>query len=1793
MQRAALRFHPGRVLVLFLVVAVVVATTALLTGRAEAAITTAFSPRFQANANGAILLRGNTNLICDAAATGCSGGQDGVSTGGESLNNNGYVMKYTDTDSDPATFNESTSAVTLPAGSTVLFAGLYFSADPTAGASGAAALSAVDKDKVLFRTPAGAAWNPVTASTLYTSPTIAAYQGFADVTGLVAGAGNGTYAVANIQSGTGKDRYAGWALVLAYQNAAKDMHSLRVFDGFGVVSSGSTQVSIPVTGFQTPQSGTVNAKIGTVVYEGDLGKTGDTLQLDGQSMSDAANPANNFFNSTVSDGGQLINSDRDPGHRNLMGVDVDQFDATGKLGNNVNSATLTLTTAAGGETFYPGVVTFTTDLYAPKLVSTMTGTDLNGGALLPGDVVEYRIAVRNDGTDSAAQTVLTNAVPTHTTFVPGSLTLAGNPITDGTGKFANGTAAWNLGAGATPTAGGTIAYQASTYVTFRVTVDLDTPPGYTVVNSANAGYQGANSGMTITGLAGSASLVVDRPNADLAATLTVGPAVVQRAASPNTVTYTAVVKNNGTDLEPAAQAELTLPAGITAGSLPAGCTTAGQVVTCAVGPLVSGSSATVLIPASADATAAAHAGAGLRVFGAGADAVASNDRDTAALAVNSAPTAVVDTAATTLTTPVTVRVLDNDTDPDDATSTLTVSVSTPAGHGTTVPQPDGTIVYTPAAGWHGTDVFTYRVDDPNGGSATATATVTTANAAPVATDDTTSTPAGTPLTISVLGNDSDPNGDPIHLAATGQPQAGAGTAAISGNAVTYTPTASFAGRATFSYTVEDSQGAQTVAHVFVDVANARPVAADDTAPVAYLGSVTIDVLANDSDNNGDPLTIATVGTPDHGTAVIAAGKITYGAPAGFAGPATFTYTVSDGHGGTDTGHVTVTVANAPPVAADETVHTGYATAVRVNVVADSTDPNGDPLHVSGVTTPAHGTVVGNPDGTLSYTPDATYSGPDTFDYTIDDGQGGLDTGTVNVVVANGVPTAGGDAITASANAPSIVDVLANDADPNGDPLTVTVDTAPQHGTTVVGSDGKVTYTPATGYRGPDSFHYTIADPNGGTAGAMVTITVINSAPTAPPGRRRHRPGDPGAGRGGRQRHRPGRRPARPDRDHRPGARHGGPAQRRDPDLHPGDRFLGHRHLHLHGRRPGRAQRVGAGHDHRTERGADRRRRPVHGPAGHHDDAEPALQRPRPEHRPDPADRLGRTGRQGHGRAPTRRYGHLPAAAGDRRYGRLRLPAHRRPGPDRHRPRPPAHRRRAGSRWPTRPRPPAGPRSRSRCGTTTPTPSRRALTVTAVGTPAHGTARLNNDQTVTYTPAAGYAGTDTFSYEIHDTAGNTATGTVTVRVANAAPVARTDAAAVLKGKHIDLDVLANDTDANPGQTLTVSSVGTPGHGTATVVDGRIRYTPTAGWTGLDTFTYEVSDGAGGIAKSTATVTVSDGDPVALPDTRTTPYRHAVTVPVLTNDFDPGRSLAVTGVGTPNHGTATFTGSTVVYTPPAGFSGAATFSYTATDAAGNNTTATVTITVGTPPVMPDRAVAAQPGTALVLKLPVTDKSGKPVRVLSVGKPKHGTAVLNANGTVTYTAADGFAGIDSFPYTVIDADGNLAAASIKVTVAGPNRPPTPHDDAVRVAAGGSVVIKPLANDADPNDDKVKITKIGKPRHGTAVLSADGTVTYAPNQGYAGGSDSFTYTVSDGRGGTAVATVKVTVTAKAGASGDLAKTGQNLVAVVGAGGAAVLIGGFLYWASLRGGFAIPGLALIGQERSGPGRHRPGRHRG
>jgi hypothetical protein len=186
------------------------------------------------------------------------------------------------------------------------------------------------------------------------------------------------------------------------------------------------------------------------------------------------------------------------------------------------------------------------------------------------------------------------------------------------------------------------------------------------------------------------------------------------------------------------------------------------------------------------------------------------------------------------------------------------------------------------------------------------------------------------------------------------------------------------------------------------------------------------------------------------------------------------------------------------VASDDTATTIEDQAVSIPVLANDTDPDSDPLMVTDATDPAHGSVAINGDGTVTYTPDAGYVGGDSFTYTAGDGRGGTDSAGVSITVnepPNRPPDAVNDVVTTTRNDPVRIVVVANDTDPDGDPLTVTSVTAPAHGTAANNHDGTVTYSPATGFTGSDSFEYTIGDGRGGTDTAQVAVFVAAPSDT--------------------------------------------------------------------------------------------------------------------------------------------------------------------------------------------------------------------------------------------------------------------------------------------------------------------------------------------------------------------------------------------------------------------------------------------------------------------------------------------------------------------------------------------------------------------------------------------------------------------------------------------------------------------------------------------------------------------------
>jgi immune inhibitor A len=384
------------------------------------------------------------------------------------------------------------------------------------------------------------------------------------------------------------------------------------------------------------------------------------------------------------------------------------------------------------------------------------------------------------------------------------------------------------------------------------------------------------------------------------------------------------------------------------------------------------------------------------------------------LPCNRPPVANDDAASTEEETAVTIDVVANDSDPEG--QPLDVTAVTQPPNGSVVLNADNSVTYTPDASFVSppADVFSYTVSDgENEVSADVSVTVNPhPNGPPVAADNSAQTQQNKPVTIAVLANDTDPDGDPLTVQSTTQP--GHGSAGINAdNTVTYTPNTGFIGTDTFDYTVEDDDGATDTATVTVEVIappNQSPDAVNDAASTQKNTAVTVNVVSNDTDPDGDALSVSSVGQPAHGNASNSGGgTITYEPDENFVGTDSFSYTISDGRGGTDTATVTVTVADAAnrsPVARNDAATTQQGKSVRVSVLRNDTDPDGDALTVTRAEDPPHGSVRIDRGRTITYTPDAGFFGTDTFTYEISDGKGGTSTAEVTITVKK--KASGGD-----------------------------------------------------------------------------------------------------------------------------------------------------------------------------------------------------------------------------------------------------------------------------------------------------------------------------------------------------------------------------------------------------------------------------------------------------------------------------------------------------------------------------------------------------------------------------------------------------------------------------------------------------------------------------------------------------------------------------------------------------------------------------------------------------------------
>ena len=496
---------------------------------------------------------------------------------------------------------------------------------------------------------------------------------------------------------------------------------------------------------------------------------------------------------------------------------------------------------------------------------------------------------------------------------------------------------------------------------------------------------------------------------------------------------------------------------------------------------------------------------------------------TVTITVNAAPVAVDDAFSINEDEATSIiaaeGLLANDTDAEG--DNLRVSLVEGTTSGTLSVSDDGAITFEPEPNFTGELEFTYMVSDGISDSNVATVRLIVIEVAdlPVAGDDSYSVDEDAVLTANaaegLLANDQDGDGDSLTASTLTSPANGTVTIEADGS-FTYIPNADFNGTDTFTYNLSDGDNqAEGSVTITVNAVNDAPVGVDDTYSAATGTVISADaasgVLANDSDVDGDALTVDLVADVTSGTLTLNEdGSFEYTADltANPSGSETFTYALSDGDLQDSLTTVSLQVTpqvdnNQAPVGQldsyaaveDETL----VVSAENGVLSNDSDPDGDPITAVLLDAPIQGSITFNADGSFEYTPNQSSSGLDGFSYEVTDGS--LTSSEVIVALTisttNDEPVAADDSYTVEKGGNlTIVDVsgvLANDSDPDGDALTAEVVDEPQNGTLNLQSNGAFTYSPNADFSGVDTFTY---NANDGTTISTATVSITVNDPNA-------------------------------------------------------------------------------------------------------------------------------------------------------------------------------------------------------------------------------------------------------------------------------------------------------------------------------------------------------------------------------------------------------------------------------------------------------------------------------------------------------------------------------------------------------------------------------------------------------------------------------------------------------------------------------------------------------------------------
>ena len=870
---------------------------------------------------------------------------------------------------------------------------------------------------------------------------------------------------------------------------------------------------------------------------------------------------------------------------------------------------------------------------------------------------------------------------------------------------------------------------------------------------------------------------------------------------------------------------------------------------------------------------------------------------------------------------------------------------------------DGKIIYTPNKGEYGVDTVTYVVKDKAGHESNVATITVNIDAAPVAKDDSTSTKESQPVTVDMVNNYSDKDGDVDHNSLAVKVNGGKGVAEFVNGKLVYKPNAGEVGTDTITYTVTDKNGnISEDATVTINI-DAPPVANDDSAKANKTQPIQLDVLGNDTDLDGDidPKTLEVVEGPKQGTAKVVDGKLVYTANPDATGQDTITYLVKDKNGNVSN-KATVTIEiTEPPVANKDEAETRHNTPIEIDITANDTDRDGDLDKNSVVITQpgAKGTVTIGEDGKLTYTPNNGEHGTDTITYQIKDKAGNISNEATITVKIDAAPVATNDKTDTRHNTPVEIDITANDTDRDGDlDKNSAVITQPgTKGTVTIGQDGKLIYTPNNGEHGTDTITYQIKDKNGNVSNTATVTVVIDAAPVA--------------------------------EDDKDSTKESVPVTidvlANDKDLD-GDIDPNTLTIITNGGK-GTAEFVNGklvytpnkgevGTDTITYQVKDKNGNVSNkatvtididaAPIANPDEAKTKESKPVTidvlkndtdlDKDIDPSTLVIKSnGNKGTATVVDGKlvYQPKPGVVGE---DTITYQVKDKNG-------------NVSNETTVKVIIDAAPVAKDDKDSTKESvpvtidvlANDKDLdgdidpnTLTIITNGGKGTAEFVNGKLV-YTPNKGEVGTDTITYQVKDKNGNVSNkATVTIDI-DAAPIANPDEAKTKESKPVTIDVLKNDTDLDKDidpSTLVIKSNGNKG--TATVVDGKLVYQPKPGVVGEDTITYQVKDKNGNVSNETTVKVIIDAAPVATNDSGITLKETPVTVDLSDNisdldgDFDLS-TLEIVANG--QKGTATIDANgKLVYTPKPGVTGTDTITYQVFDKNKNvSNTATVTISI----------------------------------------------------------------------------------------------------------------------------------------------------------------------------------------------------------------------------------------------------------